>query len=125
MQARARYISTGVALEANEDMTDVLKAIHFLFQEQKNKDKANGDNDSNSNNNSQECSENSVENDSNWSRESVTDVDTDSGFKDDTESLETRSDTDPEDGWRNCSDSELENNDADPFRKVSFVDFMH
>ena len=125
MQARARYISTGVALEANEEMTDVLKAIHFLFQEQKKKDKANGDDYLNSNNNSQECSENSVENDSNWSRESVTDVDTDSGFKDDTESLETRSDTDPEDGWRNCSDSELENNDADPFRKVSFVDFMH
>ena len=89
---------------------------------------------SNNNNNcndqrNQECSENSLENESIWS-ETATDADTDSGFKDDTESIETRSDTDEDvaegNTWKNHDEAEdAKTNGLDLYKKVRIVDFMH
>lgn len=88
----------------------------------------------NSNNNSssddqrnQECIENSLENESNWSESGA---DTDSGFKDDTESIETRSDTDEDvvegNTWKNHEEAaDAKTNGLDLSKKVRIVDFMH
>ena len=88
----------------------------------------NNNNSSNGNDQrNQECIENSLENESNWSESGA---DTDSGFKDDTESIETRSDTDEDvaegNTWKNHDEAEdAKTNGLDLSKKVRIVDFMH
>lgn len=104
---KAEHVKTGaIAPEVGRLKPGKLdmKEKEKVAKAKNNKEKSNSIDETENTNNisqrNQEC-ENNLENESNWSE--ANDLDTDSGFKDDTESIDTKSDGDGD--WRNGDDS--------------------